>query len=217
LKKIAAFMIIMFLTMGLAPAQAQSNDESYVIGRLTGVQRELPGYFKNNSRLQARGIDRVEVPGFRLLREVDGKKFLIRPNHEGFFYQALPGGKYTFARKRNDRPDYRQSKNIKIMNFEVEPGALVNLGTINIVLKGEPDESLFHLGDTAKGKYIYRYHYERDHAENAYNNPLNWFTGKKQAVSASLREKIVRENAEITGEQDSSRVVLREVRPFGDK
>ena len=203
--------------MGWVSGLAQASGESYVIGRITGTFQHLPGYFYQNQDFLSSGeIDEVEFPGFRLLRVEDGKKFLIRPNHKGYFYQELPGGEYTLTRKRNDKPDYRQPKTIDIMHFEVKGGYLVNLGTIHIVLEGEPVESLFHLRDTARGKYIFSYRYERDHAENTYSQPLSWFHGRKKDIAAALGGRVIQVEATPTSEKDGSKVVLRENGRFHD-
>jgi hypothetical protein len=210
-------MVILIISFGLVPSKALSSGDSIVIGRISGTYQPLPGYFYHNPDfLGSGGIDAVEFPGFRLLRAEDDKRFLIRPNHKGYFYQDLPGGTYTLTRKRNDRPDYKLSRTIEIIRFEVKTGTLVNLGTLNIVLEGKPDESLFHLGNTTRGRYIYNYSYERDSSANAYSRPLNWFRGKKRDVAASLGERVVQVDAAPTREKDGSRVTLRENRRFHD-
>jgi hypothetical protein len=217
LKRIAVFTIILLIFPVLSPGLSYAAGESHVTGRLTGTQRELPGYFRNNMRLHELGIDQVEFYGFRLLRMEDGKNFLIRPNHDGYFHQDLPGGEYTLTRKRNDRPGYKEPKTIDIMSFEVEPGTLVNLGTLNIVLSGEPSESLFSLAHGTRGKYIYRYHYEREPGDIAFDGPLNWFMGKKPGIGAGFGERIVREGAAVTVEGDGSKVVLEEIERWPDR
>jgi hypothetical protein len=217
LKKVAVFTSMALIFPVLSPGLSHAAGESHVIGRLTGTQRELPGYFRNNMRLHELGIDHVEFYGFRLLRMEDGKKFLLRPNHDGYFHQDLPGGEYTLTRKRNDRPGYKEPKTIDIMSFEVEPGTLVNLGTLNIVLSGEPSESLFALANGTRGKYIYSYHYEREPGDSAFGGPLNWFLRKKPGIGAGFGERIVRENSAVTDEGDGSKVVLKEIERWPDR
>ena len=218
LKRIAVFIILVFLTLGLAPGQAISDGESYVIGRIKGTFQHLPGYFFNNPDfISPGGIDEVEFPGFRLLRVEDGKRFLIRPNHRGYFYQGLPSGEYSLTRKRTDRPGYKEPKTIDILRFQVEPETLVNLGTINIVLEGEPRESLFWLSDNVRGKYTYRYHYEREPGDDAFDGPLNWFIGKRTKVDAEFGDKISLVDTSPTLGRDGSEVVLRENIRFPDK
>jgi len=103
------------------PGQLFADDESFVIGRMTGTYQRLPGYFYNNPNLLSRGIYEIEFTGFRLLRVPDGKRHFIRPIHEGYFYQDLPKGEYTLTRKRNDRPNFKESKSIDIMKFKIRP------------------------------------------------------------------------------------------------
>ena len=217
LKRIAVFIIIVFIVLISVPGLAQSTGESYVIGRIKGTFQELPGYFYNNPYMLSQGIYEVEFTGFRLLRVEDGKSFRIRPIHEGYFHQRLPGGEYTLTRKRNDRPHYKEPKTIDIMSFEVKPGTLVILGTINILLDGKPHESLWWSQNTSKGTYTYRYRYERETDDSAYDAPLNWFTGKKPGVAAGFGDRIVREDAVLTGEGDGSKVMLELIVPLDDR
>lgn len=217
MKRIAVFMITMFIVLISVPGLAWSNEKSYVIGRIKGTYQELPGYFNKNLYLLTEGIYDVEFTGFRLLRVEDGKSFRIRPNHEGYFHQRLPRGEYTLTRKRNDRPDYREPKTIDIMSFTVEPGTLVNLGTSNLVLDGEPHESLWLSQYTSKGTYTYRYRYERDSGGSAFDNPYKWFTEKKPDTAAGFGDRVVRENGALTGEGDGSKVELRVIVPWDDR
>jgi len=217
LKRIAVFMIIMLIVLISVPGLARSNEESYVIGRINGTFQELPGYFYKNTDVLSQGIYEVEFTGFRLLRVEDGKRFRIRPNHEGYFYQRLPGGEYTLTRKRNDRPHYKEPKTIDIMSFTVEPGTLVNLGTSNLVVDGKPHESLWWSRHTTKGTYIYRYRYERDLDGSAFDNPYKWFTEKKPDAAAGFGDRVVREKGAITGEGDGSKVKLMLNVPSDDR
>jgi hypothetical protein len=211
-------MVVVFLSMGWVPGMAQAADESYVIGRITGTYQNLPGYFSHNPDYLFSGEkDEVEFPGFRLLRVEDGKKFLIRPNHEGFFHQGLPAGEYTLTRKRTDRPHYKELKTIDILSFTVDPGTLVNLGTMNIILDGEPHESLRSGQNYSRGTYTYRYRYERDPGESAYSGPLKWFTEKKSKIAASFGDRIVREDSPLTDAGDGSKVVLKHIVPRSDR
>jgi len=210
-------MIIMFIVLISVPGLARSNEESYVIGRIKGTFQELPGYFNINLYLLTEGIYDVEFTGFRLLRVEDGKSYRIRPNHEGYFHQRLPGGEYTLTRKRNDRPHYKEPKTIDIMSFTVEPGTLVNLGTSNLVVDGKPHESLRLYKYISTGTYTYRYHYERDSGGSAFDNPYKWFTEKKPDTAAGFVNSVVREGAAVSGERDGSKVKLRVVVPGDDR
>ena len=216
LKRIAVFMIILFIVLISVPGLAWSNEKSYVIGRIKGTFQELPGYFYKNPHMFREGIFEVEFTGFRLLRVEDGKGFRIRPNHEGYFHQRLSGGEYTLTRKRNDRPHYKEPKTIDIMSFTVKPGTLVNLGTSNLIVDGKPHESLGGYKKT-KGKYTYRYYYERDSGGSAFDNPYKWFTEKKPDTAAGFGDRVVREKGALTGEGDGSKVVLEEILPWDDR
>jgi len=218
LKRGIIFLLIVTLALGLgpalAPARATADSGSYVIGRITGTYQELPGYFQGNEHLYSQGIDKVEFTGFHLRRVTDGKSFYIRPNLDGYFYQALPGGRYALMRKRNDRPDYREPKSIDLVELEVGQGTLVNLGTIRLILDQKPRESLRLYGDSAKGTYTYRYHYERESGDKAYSMPLDWFTGRKPDVRTGFGDRIVQDDTQLTREHDGTRVTFREGFPL---
>ena len=217
LKRIVVILIVLFLSLGVAPGPAQSSDDSYVIGRITGTFQELPGYFHRNINMMTRSIDAVEFTGFRLIRVQDGKKFLIRPDYDGFFYQKLPGGSYTLVRKRTDRPSYKEPKTIDIMSLQVESGTLVNLGTVQIILDGEPHESLRSSRSSVEGTYIYRYRYEKDPGDSGYDLPGTWFGKKKSRIVADFGDRIVLEGSAITSEEDGSKVFLRDTIPPWDR
>lgn len=213
LRRIAVLLITLIIAGSwIMPGQLYAADGSFVIGRITGTRQELPGYFSNSPIMHEQGIDNVEFPGFRLVRRDDGKRFLIRPNRNGFFYQGLTGGEYTLTRKRNDRPSYKEPKTIDILSFEVEPGTLVNLGTVHLILDGEPLESLSAFRNPPVGVYTYRYRYEREPGDHGFDDPFNWFTKKKPDTSAGFENRVVLENAAPTGEVDGSKVTLRELK-----
>jgi hypothetical protein len=202
-------MIIVFLALGWTPYLARSTGESYVIGRINGTFQKFPGYFYNNPDVLSRWIDEVEFVGFRLVRSEDSKTYLIRPNQRGYFNQGLPNGEYSLTRKRTDRPGYKEPKTIDILRFTVEPGTLVNLGTINIILDGDPLESLLWLTDRVRGKYTYRYSYEREPGERAFENPYNWFMEKNTKTAAGFGDRVSVVDTGPTLEKDGSKVVLR--------
>ncbi len=217
MKKLAVSSILFILVTALVPASAISEGGAFVLGRITGTQRELPGYFRNNMNLFMKGVDRVEFRGFRLVRDEDAKSFLIVPGHSGFFYQELPAGHYTLKRLRKDRPGYRESKTIDILRFEVLPDSIVNLGTLNLVLEGRPHESLMLKSNFSKGTYIYRYMYEREAGDSAYDAPLDWFQGKKPDKKEGSSSRIVLVDTAPTDAVDGSRVVLSEYIRWPDK
>jgi len=213
----AVVIITVLLTTGWVPGLSQGAGEPYVIGRITGTYQHLPGYFYRNPYMLSKGIFDIEFTGFRLVRVEDGKKFAIRPNHEGYFLQRLPDGEYTLIRKRNDRPHYKEPKTIDILSFTVDPGILVNLGTINIILDGKPRESLGSFQYVTTGKYTYRYGYQREPDEGAYSAPWNWFAKKKSKVAAGFGEQIARVSTAPTDEKDGSQLVLKEIVPKSDR
>jgi len=219
LKRLGVFLIVIFLAvgLGLATVEAGPDSDSYVIGRITGTHQELPGHFHNSTLLSGQGIDEVEFNGFHLLREENGKSYLIRPNLEGYFYQDLPGGRYTLMRKRTDRPDHREPKTIDLVNLEVPSGTLINLGTIQLILDGPPRESLRLWQNGARGEYTYTYRYEREAGDSAYAKPLSWFTDKKPAVISNFRDEVLRETTQPTSVKDGSKVTLREIVPKMDR
>jgi hypothetical protein len=219
LKKTALFFIVSILagTMGFAMSYGESGDESLVIGRLIGTYQELPGYFQNNMYLIGKGKGEVEFTGFKLVNRVSGRKFIIRPRKKGFFRQELPTGDYDLVRIRKDRPGYKENKIITILPFKVPTGSLVNIGTLQIVLDGKPDESLFLGPQWAKGTYTYQYRYERIIGEKAYEAPFHWSTEKKPEVAAGYGERVInieRDPEELT---DRSKVVLREPERWWDR
>ena len=209
MKRIAGSLIVaVFLSVSF-PGFALASRDSHVIGRITGTYQPLPGYFHNNPYMLARGIDKVEFTGFRLTNADSRKVFLIRPNNDGFFHQALPGGDYILTRKRTDRPGYREPKTIDILNFTVDEGTIVNIGTIGIVLDGEPDESLRSMQHSARGTYSYRYRYERITGDSAFDRPMNWFRNKKPDTAAGFGDSVRMEDGAPTDITDGSRVLLR--------
>lgn len=218
MKKVILFLVIVSLALIFRPPGAFAADEAYVIGRITGTYRDLPGYFFRNTYMLSQGMDYVEFYGFRFVSSRNDASFLIRPNHQGYFYQKLPGGEYTLTRKRADRPGYREPGTIEILSFEVEAGSLVNLGTINLILEGKPSESLFLLGGGGtRGRYIYSYHYERETGDGSFHNPLGWFTDRKRKVAGILKDKTYSVNANPTLSKDSSELILEEIIPFPDR
>ena len=103
------------------------------------------------------------------------------------------------------------------MNFTVEPGTLVNLGTALVILDGEPHESLRSGQDCSRGTCTYRYRYERDPGESAYSGPLKWFTEKKSKIAVSFGDRVVREDSPLTDAGDGSKVFLKQIVPRVDR
>jgi hypothetical protein len=217
LKRITVFVLIILLFMVSSPGEAFSSSDSYVIGRIIGTYQPMPGYFYKHPYALATGFGEVEFTGFRLVRKEDGKKFTIRPNNNGFYYQKLPGGEYTLTRKRTDRPNYKTQKTIDVLSFGVKTDTLVNLGTIKLIVNDKPHESLSFSNSGAKGKYSYTYKYERKPGADTFNMPLDWFRQKKSKIAARFENRVELENGAPTGEWDGSRVVLRLFTPHDDR
>lgn len=210
LKRIAILIIVISLVVAVVPQPVHSSGEAYVVGSIKGTHREVSGYFNRHPYLLSRSEDEVEFIGFRLVDVNSGDTFLIRPNRHGYFYQALPGGEYTLSRKRSDRPSYKEPKTIDILRFKVEPGTLANLGTIGIILDGEPGEFIYSLGghERERGKYTYRYSYLREKGNESYEKPLNWFRTRRSKTAAGLGDRIFNVDANTTTEKDGSEVVI---------
>ena len=207
-----SYVLVIVLCLCILPTgqHAYAGGDSHVIGWIAGTHRELPGYFSwHRDEMNSKGVEDVEFTGFKLVNIKDGKAYSIWPNLDGYFYRRLPSGPYTLTRRRNDRPDYREEKTIDLLRFEVRPETIVNLGTISIILDGEPQESLTAIGDNARGRYTYRYGYEREPGDEAFDHPLTWFTDKKPGIAAGLEGKVLRVEAKPSTEKDGSEVVLR--------
>jgi hypothetical protein len=68
--------------------------------------------------------------------------------------------------------------------------------------------------NSSKGTYIYRYRYERETGEGAYDAPLDWFQGKKPDIKEEFSDRTVLVETAPTDVVDGSKVVLREfIRP----
>jgi len=212
MKKIVPFLCILFLIagVGLIPSQARSEGGSYVIGRIQGTHQPLPTWFRGSESLSRQGIEEVELMGFNLLRKTDGKKFFIRPNQEGYFRQALPGGDYTLIRERRDKPNYKEENRIDILEFNVPPGSLVNIGTIDLVFQGKPEESLWDTSWGTQGTYIYHYGYGRKTGAESYTGPLDWFKSRKPKIARELASTARKVQTLPATTKDSSKVVLED-------
>lgn len=187
------------------PVHPASDGASVLIGSLKGTLHEPPRSFLGNSPQVGGARGSVEFKGFKLVGRDNGKEFSIRPLRDSFFRQTLPPGEYDLVRKRRDRPSYKEDKSIRILTFTVPENALVNLGTLKIVLEGPPDESLFSAFEGSKGTYTYRYRYERTSGTDAMNAPLEWFSGKHPGAAAQYTREIVEITDTPTNAIDSSR------------
>jgi len=211
--KFSTCFISLLLALGFVsvPAHARTGSESYVVGRLTGTLYRPPHSLLGNSPSVGGDRGSVEIKGFRLVRVSDGKAFLIRPLLDGYFQQSLPPGEYSLVRQRRDRPSYKEEDRIRILPpFNVPESSLVNLGTLEIVLQGKPEQTMFSPSHKqGKGTYLYRYRYERSPGEEALLAPLGWFRQKETAAASSPSRKDITIESLPTGEADSSRFTLR--------
>ncbi len=212
MRKVLLYLGVLLLMTGtgLAPAPGRASDGSHVIGRIAGTRQPLPVYFHGTDSMERQGIEEVEFTGFRLVRKEDGKKYAIYPNREGFFHKALMQGHYSLIRDRRDRPAYREEGTIVILEFDAPSGTVVNLGTLDLVLSGKPSEFLGTYGRTTRGKYIYRYGYERRGGPLAYQEPLEWFGKRKPGIVEKTGSRVLEVEDAPAPAQDSSEVVLEE-------
>ena len=208
------FTVLIVMAMALPAAametRALAGSESMVIGRLTGTLHDPPRSFAGNTCTVGGDRGSVEFRGFRIVRYSDGRSFAIRPRRSGFFSQALPPGEYDLVRKRRDRPSSREDRQIRILTFFVPAGSLVNIGTLDIVLDGPPNETLYRAGGRSKGKYTYYYQYERPEGNEAMTAPLEWFSGKRPDTLTAFRHRVITVEKDPEKNSDSSRLILRE-------
>jgi hypothetical protein len=206
--------VVIFIAATLPAAAVGDNpsaeNEAVVIGRLTGTLHDPPRSFAGNTFTSGRDRGSVEFRGFRLVRHGDGGSFAIRPGRSGYFSQKLPPGEYDLVRKRRDRPSSAEDRQIRILTFVVPPGSLVNIGTMDIVLEGPPEETLYRSKSRQRGKYIYYYKYQRSRGKEAMSAPLEWYSGKNPDTLADFSHRIVTVEKEPAKHTDGSRLILRE-------
>ncbi|MCJ7500836.1 hypothetical protein MUP29_11335 [bacterium] len=199
--------VMLVLCILFIPVHAAFAGDSYVLGSILGTRNEIPGDFAFNEALAAKGIEFVEFYGFKLVRAKDGKKFTVRPNRNGYFLQELTPGSYTLIRERKDRPDRSSDKTIELLQLKVDQGFLVNLGTLEIILDGKPDEQLSGVR-TYKGVYTYKYTYARVGGDEAYESPLEWLRETKPDLVAGFGGNVTQVDQAPTREPDGSKITL---------
>ena len=197
------------LNFAMTPAYAGNGSDSVVIGRLTGTLHKPPHRLIGNSPTVGGARGSVEIKGFRL-KGTDGRTFAIRPLTDGYFRQTLPPGEYSLTRQRRDRSSYKEDSVIVILTFTVPDGSIVNLGTLDIVLQGKPEQVRYRPSRQPKGVYTYRYRYSRAGGEAAQLAPLAWFREKDTAKSLAYQDRVITLDSEPTRTMDSSRFTLRE-------
>jgi len=205
------FLVSGLLTLFLVITSAgvsRADQESVVIGRLFGSTQPLPGYFRGHVRLAANN-KYPEFLGYRFVNSRSGKKIKMRPDGIGFFLKSLEPGTWTFERLRKDRPADSGPEVFEIMTFQVPAGAVVNLGTIIIVLEDEPSELLKIRQNWQEGTYVYKYRYFL--SDSAEDNiwPVDNLKRKKPDLLERYDSNIVEVKDPITSDIDSSRVILR--------
>ena len=202
--------VILIISCTTVPVHTRTEGHSILVGSLRGTLHEPPRSFLGNSPLVGGDRGSLEFRGFRLIRRDEGKAFLIRPLRDSFFQQILPAGVYDLVRERRDRPFYKEDKFIRILTFTVPSGSLINMGTLKIVLEGPPEEALFRASSAPRGKYLFRYRYERIEGAGAMEAPLQWFNGKNPDAAADYSGKVVEVTGSPTDMIDSSKFTLRE-------
>ena len=203
---IAGLFIMMLIPTTVKVSSAA--EDSHVVGRLTGTIQPIPGYFSRSNKLIADNYN-PEFLGFRFVNSQTGKKVKMRPDSNGYFSKSLGPGTWVLERHRNDRVDGDVPKVFQIMTFDVPEGSLVNLGTIRIVLDGEPKETLFVRGGSDSGTYIYTYHYERAGGSDDFSWPVDNFKRKDAKAFEQYKNSIVEIKESITTEKDGSKVRIK--------
>ena len=210
-KNVAYLLIGVVLIAGCAGTlsnvskSADPATSSIVIGRLTGTIHPLPGFFYMSD---VADVDKIEILDFQIVSEDGLVEGFFRPDSRSYFAKELPPGTYTVRRHRRDRPYYRGDKYINIVTFHLDPGMLVNLGTIQLVLEGPPQEYYYSTGYEDKGEYTYSYHYNRVSGDESYSAPLARFRKKRPDVYERYLNRIQKNMDVITSKFDSSLFVL---------
>jgi hypothetical protein len=206
-----------FLTLGLIvllfiPSTVKVSsaaEDSIAIGRLLGTIQPLPLNFSRSDRLIAKNYY-PEFLGFRFVNSQSGKKVKMRPDSKGYFSKSLGPGKWVLERYRKDRLSGDVPKEFKIMTFDVPDGSLVNLGTIQIVLDGEPEERLLGSGGFSKGIYTYTYRYERSGDSDGFSWPVDNLKKKDSDAFEQYQSSIVEIKEPLTTEKDGSKIRISE-------
>ena len=210
-KNVAYLLIGVVLIAGCAGTlsnvskSADPSTSSIVIGRLTGTIHPLPGFFYMSD---VADVDKIEILDFQIVSEDGLVGGFFRPDSSSYFAKEIQPGTYTLRRHRRDRPSYRGNKYINIVTFRIEPGTLVNLGTIQLILEEPPQEDYYSLGIGAKGEYIYNYHYEKMSGKESYDAPLARFRQKRPDVYNRYLNRMQENRDEVTTEFDSSFFVI---------
>lgn len=201
--------IMVFLLIPSTVKVSSAAEDSVVIGRLLGTVQPLPLYFSRSDRLIANRYQ-PEFLGFRFFNSQSGKKVKVHPDGSGYFSKSLAPGTWVFERYRKDRLSGDVPKEFKIMTFDVPEESLVNLGTIRVVVDGEPEERLLGSGGQSKGIYTYTYHYERAGEADGFSWPIDKFKKKKSDAFEKYQGSIVQIKEPVTTEKDGSKIRITE-------
>jgi len=204
---LAVLLIGVFFVLSTARV-ALADENSHFVGRLLGTVQPLPGFFRSNVTREVRN-QTPEFRGFRIVNSKSGRRINIRPDNNGFFSNSLEPGNWVFERNRRDRPSRDIPAVLQIMTFDVPERSLANLGTIRIVLEGDPSETLALGRRRDQGTYIYTYTYERGEGEDDFTWPLDNLKRRNSAIFEKFRNNIVDIKEPITAETDTSRFVIR--------
>ena len=200
--------LVMLLLIPTTVKVSSAADDSHVTGRLTGTVQPIPGHFSRSNKLIADNYN-PEFLGVRFVNSQTGKKVKMRPDSNVYFSKSLGPGTWTLERDRKDRTSGDVPREFKIMTFDVPEGSLVNLGTIRIVLDGEPEETLFLRGGSDSGTYIYTYHYERAGGADDFSWPVDNLKQKDSGVFEQFQNAIVEIDESVTTEKDGSKVRIK--------
>lgn len=200
--------LVILLLIPSTVKMSLAAEESHAVGRLTGTVQPLPGFFSRNDTLIAKRYY-PEFLGYKFVNSQSGKKVKFRPDSNGHFSKSLGSGTWILERHRNDRVSGDVPKVFKIMSFDVPAGSLVNLGTIRIVLEGDPKETFTSRGGQDTGTYIYTYHYKRDGGTEDYSWPVDNLKKKDSGVFEKYQNAIVEVKEPVTKERDGSKYRIK--------
>jgi len=212
MKRHALCLTLLLIVVIFVPSTAKvafAEEDSYFVGRLLGTVQPLPKFFQTSTQLMTQR-DYPEFRFFRIVNTQSGKKININPlRSNGYFGKSVGPGTWILERNRKDSTGDGRGKVIEIMTFEVPKGSLINLGTLQIVLDGEPKETLKQGVSSTEGEYIYTYSYMRAEGAEASIWPVDNLKNKKSKVYDRYQGNIVDVKEPLTAETDNSKIILR--------
>jgi len=202
-------VVVVMLVLS-STGMAFAAEDSYIVGRLLGTVQPLPQFFQTSTYLMTQNFY-PEFRFFRIVNSQSGKKININPlRSNGYFAKSLEPGTWVLERQRKDSPGEDRGKIIEIMTFEVPEGSLINLGTLQVVLDGEPKEKLRPRGGGTDGEYIYTYHYERTDGATDMAWPVDNLKKKKSKVFDKYQDNLVDISEPVTTETDTSKILIQD-------